>query len=77
MLAEELRRWIDSRRAGEARELAEKPDPSQRPDEIALALIALAARLHGWPLPEDTARRRDVTDARGQWARLRAALAGR
>lgn len=77
VLAKELRRWVESRRAGEARELAETPDPRQRPDETALALISLAASFHGWPLPEDAERRRDVAHARERWARLRVALAGR
>jgi hypothetical protein len=42
-----------------------------------LALIALAGRLHGWPVPEDAIDRRDESLARERWDRLRAALLGR
>jgi hypothetical protein len=77
--AEDVRRWVAARRAAEAREREEARErgPSA-PAAIAsaLALIALAGRLHGWPLPEDEVSRREEARARGAWARLRAAARG-
>jgi Nucleotidyltransferase of unknown function (DUF6036) len=55
MRPEDLLRWLESRRAAERREKLETrqagPD-SAAAIRSALALAALARRLHGWPLPE-------------------------
>jgi hypothetical protein len=68
----EIRAWVTGRRVAAARERAEQqlldPETAWR---RGLAMIALAARLHGWPLPE---RERDVAqdlEAYRRWARLR------
>jgi hypothetical protein len=37
-------------------------------------MIALASRLHGWPLPELERDRRQDLEAYARWARLRKAL---
>ena len=67
------------RQAAEAREREEARERGSSPGSamaVALALIALAGRLHGWPLPEDEATRRDDLRAYQAWARLRTALRG-
>jgi hypothetical protein len=75
---EEIRHWIAGRRAAERRERAEERaiDP-----EIAfrrgLAMIALASRLHGWPLPENEEDRKQDLEAYARWSRLRHRLAAR
>ena len=77
MLREEMRRWIDSRRAAERRERLEhavSAVDSAASFEGAVDLIRLAARLHGWPLPEDEPRRRETELARDRWMRLRRVL---
>ncbi len=69
---------MDGRRAAARRERDElqAPDP-----EVALrrglAMIALASRLHGWPLPESERDRRQDREAYDRWATLRRRLAGR
>ena len=80
MIASEIRRWVASHQAAEARERAEMRAAGPAPAEAiagALALIALAGRLHGWPLPEDAVSRREDALAYGCWTRLRARLAPR
>jgi hypothetical protein len=73
-----LRRWVEDQRAGEERERQEAREKGLASNSIAAAfdLIDLAARLHGWPIPEDPVRRRDVELARDRWDRVRAALRG-
>lgn len=69
--------WIASRRAAAARERREQREAGADPRkaiEQALALIAFAGRLHGWPAPEDPVSEREDTEMREQWVRLRAAL---
>jgi hypothetical protein len=76
MRAEDVRRWIAGRQAAEAREREEARERGASvPAAIAsaLALTALAGRLHGWPFPEDDLSRREEARARDAWARLRAA----
>lgn len=80
MRPEDLRRWIADRRATEARERQEQrqtgPSPATAIAE-ALALIALAGRLHGWPPPEDPVGQQEDAAGYRQWDRLRAALGHR
>ena len=80
MRSSDLRRWVEGYRAAQERERVEAvaagPDP-EAAIKSALALIALAGRLHGWPPPEDDADRREADAARATWDRLRAALATR
>jgi citrate lyase beta subunit len=73
---EDVRRWAAGRRAGEARERQEQRHAGPSPDAAiagALALIALAGRLHGWPPPDDVVSRREDLEGYRRWARLRAA----
>ena len=75
--AEEVRRWVAGRQAAEAREREEARQNCPSPGSamsLALGLIALAGRLHGWPLPEDEDAHRDDLRAYQAWARLRAAV---
>ena len=73
----ELIAWIESRRAAEARERSEQrqagPDPASA-IESALALAALAARLHGWPVPKTAVDLREEELVRQRWAKVRAAF---
>ncbi|MGH8930082.1 MAG: hypothetical protein ACRDZO_05445 [Egibacteraceae bacterium] len=74
--SEDLRRWLAGQEAAQARqrqELRERP-PSETVTK-AMALIDLAAALHGWPLPEDVVRRRECRRARETWARLHRGMA--
>jgi hypothetical protein len=80
MVPAELRRWVLSRRAAaeEERRLAQAEQPSA--DEAfdrALDLIALAADLHGWPLPEDATSLAQDHAAYERWSKLRRRLTGR
>lgn len=75
--SEDLRRWTEARRAAEARERLEQRQAGPAPDSAiaaALALIALAGRLSGWPPPKDPVSRREDAEGYRRWARLRAAL---
>lgn len=76
---EELRRWAGNHRAAVEREREEIRGGSYVADPIkaGLGLIALAARLQGWPVPVDPVRQREDDAARETWDRLRTALAGR
>jgi hypothetical protein len=77
MRREDLRRWVDNHRVAQRREregtILAGPEP---PVAIAsaLALVALAGRLHGWPMSEDAVDRQDDAAARVAWNRLRAVL---
>lgn len=73
---EDLRRWIEDKRAAGERERQEARHVGFARDPIAAALdlIGIAGRLHGWPLPEDAIRRREDELARARWERLRRAL---
>jgi len=77
---EDLRRWIGDRRAAEARERAEQRQAGPSPATAiaqALALIALAGRLQGWPPPDDPIGRHEDAEGYRRWDRLRAALGHR
>jgi hypothetical protein len=68
--------WIASRRAAEEREREERrssPFSAEQAIASALALIAVDARLHGWPRMEDPVTRRENDVARHAWVRLRRA----
>jgi hypothetical protein len=75
---EDLRRWVEDKRAAEAREreAARGSSFARDPIRAALDLIAIAGRLHGWPIPPDPVRQREDDLARERWARLRKALGG-
>lgn len=75
---EDLRRWVEDRRAAGERERqqARAGGFARDPIRAALDLIAVAGRLHGWPIPEDPVRQREDELARERWARLRQALGG-
>jgi hypothetical protein len=75
---QDIRRWIAGRRAAERREHTEQRvlDP-QIAFRRGLAMIALASRLHGWPLPESERDRRQDQEAYARWARLRRRMAPR
>lgn len=74
MRSKDLLRWVDSRRAAEQREKLEArqtgPD-SAGAIRSALALMALATRLYGWPVPEDPVTLREDALARERWHRVR------
>jgi hypothetical protein len=74
----DVRRWALARRAADARERAEaRADPTPRDAAIsgALALVALAGRLHGWPVPvDDPDTRREDLLGYARWSKLRAVL---
>jgi hypothetical protein len=71
---EQLRRWVEDRRAAERREHREQvgivPSPAQSL-VAALRLIALARRRHGWPSPTDPTAVAEDERAWAAWARLR------
>jgi hypothetical protein len=71
--AEDLRAWVQARRAAEARERMEasRAAPSDDPVQAGLGLIALAGRLHGWPVPEDPVTAREDVEVYATWATLR------
>ena len=77
MQPSDLIAWVESRRAAEERERSELreagPDPSAA-IESALALAALAARLHGWPIPKSEVDLREEELVRQRWAKVRAAF---
>jgi hypothetical protein len=75
--SEDLRRWIEARRVAEARERVEQRQAGPAPASAiaaALALVALAGRLTGWPPAEDPVSQREDAEGYRRWARLRAAL---
>lgn len=73
---EDLRRWVEDKRAAEVRERQEARGGSFTRDPVraALDLIAIAGRLHGWPIPPDPVRQREDELARERWNRLRRAF---
>jgi hypothetical protein len=76
LTASALRGWIAARRAAEARERRERqahPLPPEEAWEQGLALIAFAARRHGWPLPDDPRAAAEDELGYDRWRRLRAA----
>ena len=63
------------RRAAERRERAEQhPIDPEVALRRGLAMIALASRLHGWPLPESERDRQQDQEAYARWSRLRRRL---
>jgi len=73
MADQDIRRWVEARRAAEAFELREAPpalDP-QASWRHTLDLMALLGRMVGWPVPEDEVRRRENEAAAAAWDRLR------
>ena len=64
MSPEAIRSWMAGRRLAARRELAERQaiDP-QTAFRRGLAMIALASRLHGWPLPESERDRQQDREA--------------
>ena len=75
--ADELRRWAEQRALGAKRELSELSNAASPPEEAfetGLRMIALAARLHGWPLPKDEREVQEELEIFHRWARLRRRL---
>ena len=74
MRGDDVRRWVDARRAVEECERragAAPPDPAVAWRQ-ALSLIALVGRMVGWPVESDHIRRREDALAAEAWTRLRA-----
>ena len=66
---------MEARRATEEREREERRERGADREwsvRTALALIAFAGRLHGWPLPEDEVTARENEQVRENWAQVRA-----
>lgn len=74
---EDLRRWAENHRAAVERERVEIRGGAYVEDPIkaGLGLIALAARLHGWPIPRAAVGQREDEAKWEAWARLREGLA--
>jgi hypothetical protein len=74
MSSEDVRRMVAGWRTVEAREREERrragPD-STAAVQGALALMDLFGEMHGWPPPENEARRRAAELARERWVRVR------
>jgi hypothetical protein len=74
MNPEDVRRMVTGWQAAERREREERrkagPDSAEA-IQGALALMDLFGELHGWPPPENDARRRDNELARERWVRVR------
>lgn len=80
MRPDDLRRWVDGYRAAQEVERREAMTVGPEPGTAiasALALVALAGRLHGWPIAPGEADRRESAAARASWDRLRAVLLSR
>jgi hypothetical protein len=73
MNPEDVRRMAKGWQAAERREREErrksKPNAAEAV-EGALALMDLFDEMHGWPPPENAARRRDTELARARWLRV-------
>jgi hypothetical protein len=72
----DIRLWVEQRRLAARREEDEERGKPPSPEEAfarGLGMIALAAQLHGWPLPDDSSRQQDL-EAYDRWARLRTRL---
>lgn len=76
---ENLRCWVEQRRAAAELERREARVRGYHPNPIAagIELMALAQHLLGWPIPEDATRRRENEQKWESWARLRQALGRR
>ncbi|MGH8576429.1 MAG: hypothetical protein ACREXJ_05845 [Gammaproteobacteria bacterium] len=77
MVPDELRAWILARRVAQARERREWMTVREPPADairLSLSLIVLAARLQGWPPPEDPVTRREDEVMYERWRRLRARM---
>jgi hypothetical protein len=73
MQADELRRWVDARRATDEQERrTARPAGPAKSWQQALSLIALVGRMVGWPVPPDEVRRREDSSAGQAWTKLRA-----
>jgi hypothetical protein len=74
MNPEDVRRMVVGWQAVEVREREERrkagPDAAAAV-QGALALMDLFGEMHGWPPPENEARRRDNELARARWLRVR------
>lgn len=73
---EDLRNWVENWRATAVRERQGERlrAMSSGAVRMALDLIAIASWLHGWPIAEDTVRRREDDLGWRRWSRLRQAL---
>ena len=72
---DDLRRWVAAREAAAKRERMIARDSIPTPAEAfarALALAALASKLHGWPPRESDADVREDLAGYARWDRLRA-----
>jgi hypothetical protein len=76
---EDLRRWIEARRAGAEQERAEarRTPVVTDPIQAALGLIAFAGALNGWPPIEDPVSVREDAAMYERWVRLRQQLSRR
>jgi hypothetical protein len=74
MNPEDIRRMAAGWQAAGEREREERrkagPDPAAA-IQGALELMDLFGEMHGWPPPENDARRRDAELARERWVRVR------
>jgi len=74
MNSEDVRRMAMGWQAAEGRAREERrkagPDAAEAV-QGALALMDLFGEMHGWPPPENEARRRDNELARARWVRVR------
>jgi len=79
MRAEDVRRWMEARRAVEElerRSAGPPPDPAVSWRQ-ALSLFALVGRMVGWPVEPDGIRQREDASAVEAWTKLRAGYRGR
>jgi len=77
MESSDLIAWVESRRAAAERERSELREAGPNPSaaiESALALVSLAAHLHGWPIPKSEVDLREEELVRQRWAKVRAAF---
>lgn len=76
MRVEDLRRWIEARRRAAERERAEARQAPLVTDPIqaALALIAVAGSVQGWPALEDPVSIREDAAMYDRWTTLRRRL---
>lgn len=73
MQPDDLRRWVEARRATDERGRREtRPAGPVESWQQALSLIALVGRMVGWPVAPDEVRRREDSSAGQAWMRLRA-----
>lgn len=72
---QDIRRWVENHRAAQERErqeVRERGTVVADPIAASLSLIALAGRLHGWPVPVSEVDEREDELARQRWDKLRA-----